>query len=41
MSVLPVWIPVGLLPWPAEPNELPDPAHGRAIPRWNRLGKTN
>ena len=22
-----------------EPNELPDHAHGRAIPHWNRLGK--
>ena len=26
---------------PAEPNALADPAHGRVIPRWNRLGIRN
>ena len=38
MSILPVWLPVSLS---AEPNKLPDPAQGRAIPRWNRLDKRN
>ena len=38
MSVLRVWIPGSL---PAERNALADIAQGRAIPRWNRLGKRN
>ena len=42
MSVLPVCLRACLPAClPAEPNELPDPAQGRAIPRWNRLGKRN
>ena len=29
-------------PWiPGGQNTLPEPPHGRAIPRWNRLGKKN
>ena len=42
MSLLRVWmdpwIPASL---PGGQNTLPEPPHGRAIPRWNRLGKKN
>ena len=42
MSVQPVWIPA-CLPGSVRPerNPLREPAQGRAIPRWNRLGKRN
>ena len=33
-----VWIPACL---PGEQNTLREPPHGRAIPRWKRLGKRN
>ena len=38
MSLLPLWIPVSL---PGDENTLPNPSHGRVIPRWNRLDKRN
>ena len=38
MSVHPVWLPAWVRP---ERNPLREPAQGRAIPRWNRLGKKN
>ena len=42
MSLLPLWIPGSLGPSvrPDE-NTLPDPSHGRVIPRWNLLDKRN
>ena len=38
MSVLPVWIPAWIRP---QQNTLREPAQGRVILRWNRLGKIN
>ena len=40
MSVLPVWIRPWIPAWiRPQQNALADTSLGRAIPRWNRLGK--